>query len=563
MTTEMTGFFKEGFKQYYNNPKYSDIKLIHKQTDYSFNGHKLILTYKSGYFQKMLSNDENMTSLTIDFEDLDQVLPKLLEFLYEGKVDINFDNVVSMKIAANFFEIPELVAAVEKFLDANFNSKNVITILEKALKCKDEIIIAKSIEYVAKSINTLLTPFKEKISNLDKDTALDIFFKLIGSEALSKSLRVSDSSEVRKLISQWIDEMSTAHNVVQNKKLLSQLISALTASDLLPGSNAMKFLSECEKLGLKKQADACARVLAKTFHEIKDAATINEMSPSTFLALMSCDELHVKAEDQVYSLVQEYTTVNAAKLKPEDVKNLYMAVRYTFLSIDLLKQLKLKPPPEIPLDHIIDAFWYRINRLEGSSGVKIAEKDLPKHFKQRKNRIFVYQTDFDKNGILYFLGTNFGKEPYQNPHIRGLVVVTATAAPETGKVEETISHDPAKCNLVAKPNTHVLIDFKEHKIMATKYTLRHTLTRDTEALRNWSLEASNDGTNFKEIIKHVNDSALNTKGGSHTWDLDPSKSDEFFRYWRIVQWGNNSSNNQYFSLAGAEFYGLLKKVSDN
>eukprot|EP01084_Bolivina_argentea_P173981 301367_1 len=37
------------------------------------------------------------------------------------------------------------------------------------------------------------------------------------------------------------------------------------------------------------------------------------------------------------------------------------------------------------------------------------------------SKLFVYESDYDKNGICYFLGCNFGKEQWVNPAERGLV----------------------------------------------------------------------------------------------------------------------------------------------
>jgi hypothetical protein len=41
---------------------------------------------------------------------------------------------------------------------------------------------------------------------------------------------------------------------------------------------------------------------------------------------------------------------------------------------------------------------------------------------------FEYQSDFDENGLLYYIGTNGGKEEWKNPIV-------------TGKIKIEISHD--------------------------------------------------------------------------------------------------------------------------
>jgi len=140
-----------------------------------------------------------------------------------------------------------------------------------------------------------------------------------------------------------------------------------------------------------------------------------------------------------------------------------------------------------------------------------------------------------------------------------LVSITSSSNPEIGKLEDTISWEPQKCNLVTKPNNYIIIDFKDYSICCKKYTLRHTLSRDTEALRNWKFSGSNDNINWIDLKVHVNDASLTLKGTSKSWDID-SNSNSYFRYFRILQNGFNSSNNDYFSLGGVEMYGTIKKI---
>jgi hypothetical protein len=48
--------------------------------------------------------------------------------------------------------------------------------------------------------------------------------------------------------------------------------------------------------------------------------------------------------------------------------------------------------------------------------------------KKKMAKRFEYQSDFDENGLLYYIGTNGGKEEWKNPVA-------------TGKVKIEISHD--------------------------------------------------------------------------------------------------------------------------
>jgi len=49
------------------------------------------------------------------------------------------------------------------------------------------------------------------------------------------------------------------------------------------------------------------------------------------------------------------------------------------------------------------------------------------------------------------------------------------------------------------------VDLRDKRLRPTHYTLRHYNSWDTEALRNWVFEASNDGQKWAVIKDHVND----------------------------------------------------------
>jgi hypothetical protein len=156
------------------------------------------------------------------------------------------------------------------------------------------------------------------------------------------------------------------------------------------------------------------------------------------------------------------------------------------------------------------------------------------------------------------LGTAYGTEKYINPVLRNLVTVTHSSKLESGKSHDLVSHTACSCNLLNQANSTVTIEFKTTSIMPTKYTLRHTNSRDAECLRNWKLQASSNGTDWADLRIHVNDTSLNGKASTHSWDIEPR--DEYYSSFKIVQTGNNSSSNTYLSMAGFELYGMVKKL---
>jgi hypothetical protein len=69
-----------------------------------------------------------------------------------------------------------------------------------------------------------------------------------------------------------------------------------------------------------------------------------------------------------------------------------------------------------------------------------------------------------------------------------------------------------------------------------------------------------DGVHYTDLSIHINDCSLATvKGSTFTWSIDPTKATDYYRYFQLLQTGNNSSNNCYLSMGGLEIYGLVRK----
>jgi len=297
-----------------------------------------------------------------------------------------------------------------------------------------------------------------------------------------------------------------------------------------------------------------------------------------FIEILHSDDLMCGSEDAVYEFALKYIETNA-NLTDAERLDVMRTVRYTFMSLHKLQGLvkELSDPvgrAVIKAMHtdLMQALYARVNRTEGSSDSADAPAAAasgnenqgvvpanPKLFKPRMRRVFVYQSDFDTNGILYWIGCNYGTAKYENPSVKNYVKLTASTTFESGKIENLISHTPCACNMHSQANANFTIDFQKISIAPTKYTLRHTDSRDTECIRNWKLEASKDGQTWVLLREHKDDQAIAAKSQSFTWDINDSKK-EFYRYFKIEQTGNNSANSAYFNLAGVEIYGMVSML---
>eukprot|EP01083_Nonionella_stella_P025632 70606_1 len=176
---------------------------------------------------------------------------------------------------------------------------------------------------------------------------------------------------------------------------------------------------------------------------------------------------------------------------------------------------------------------------------------------------FEYERDFDRNGIIYFLGCDYGNDDWQNPSEKGIIQIQSTKIHDESKsIHHFVGREAARSMTNGEENAWFSIDFKGLQVKPTHYTLRHYISNDDYCLRNWDFEGSADGGKEWTIIRqHTNDTSLQGKGASHTWKVDECNA--FYSLFRIRMTGKDSGGFGSWSLccSGFEIYGQLKYIA--
>jgi hypothetical protein len=209
-----------------------------------------------------------------------------------------------------------------------------------------------------------------------------------------------------------------------------------------------------------------------------------------------------------------------------------------------------KPPVVAQQPYMVPSVVHQQPNLAQFGGKK------PVEFKEGME--FNYKTDFDDNGILYWLGTNQYQQPWRNPAETGLVLVQSVPLAEQPKSEPCsaiVGRSVVRCVTLPNREGWFMIDFQRWWIKPTHYSLRHYDSWDTECLRDWKLQASNDGKKWTKLMSHKKDETLNCKGASGTWVIPKPKKG--YRMFRILQTGKNSNGHWYMACSGFEIYGQI------
>lgn len=90
------------------------------------------------------------------------------------------------------------------------------------------------------------------------------------------------------------------------------------------------------------------------------------------------------------------------------------------------------------------------------------------------SKTFEYTSDFDKNGIMWYIGTKEGKEPWSNPAIRGRVRISSSSV-QKGDVVSVLEYEPGKQFWTMDvPSSWIQISLSSTKtVIPNYYTIRH------------------------------------------------------------------------------------------
>lgn len=208
-----------------------------------------------------------------------------------------------------------------------------------------------------------------------------------------------------------------------------------------------------------------------------------------------------------------------------------------------------------------------VEKLEAEAKAKSDALNELEKLKIASRRVFCYEKDFDNKGVIYAMGSSFGKTKWANPSSTSDLSMTVTATRSSDKVGSANNlldniHDPVVESGTKSDNEAwwCVALSEEYSLHLTHYTLRHGLNAGHSFLRNWQLEGSLDGSYWEVLKIHENDLKLGQPPPYiATWKID--RKVEAFRYFKIVQKGKNSTNTYNLYLSGIELYGELIKRS--
>lgn len=179
---------------------------------------------------------------------------------------------------------------------------------------------------------------------------------------------------------------------------------------------------------------------------------------------------------------------------------------------------------------------------------------------------------FDENGLVFFIGTQGNLSPFMNPHRmhsvgqRSGIGASMSSVGLFGSPYRFLNHKEKELNFTNNlPDSWMKMDIGSHRRMRVNhYCLRHGGSGGADVLRIWELQASNTGSDWICLKKHKYDQKLSKSSFSIAdWAItETPQSSVGYRYFRIVQTGQNSGWNSILNCGGIELYGVLEVMED-
>lgn len=171
-----------------------------------------------------------------------------------------------------------------------------------------------------------------------------------------------------------------------------------------------------------------------------------------------------------------------------------------------------------------------------------------------KCEVFAHKEGDEFKGIMHHLTDQTGG----NIHDNGTIEITSNSVYSNYYPRNIIDYQNNNVYQTDnKENSEICFDFKDREIQIASYSLKScNWGKNTNHLKSWVIEVSNDKKKWEEIDRHENEASLNGPNLIATFNAKEVKS--FSRFVRLRQTGLCWNNNYYTVIAAIEFYGKLK-----
>lgn len=168
----------------------------------------------------------------------------------------------------------------------------------------------------------------------------------------------------------------------------------------------------------------------------------------------------------------------------------------------------------------------------------------------------------DENGVVFYIGSSAGKRHWANPHASGLVKVSSSSPKNKFSKGDWVICRSSHSTVFFSPNRFgdmkepwVSLDLSDRfRLCCTHYFFRHDSSA-SNFIRSWDLQGSTDAEKWIVLSSVRNNMGISFPGACLDKTVD--SGGQFYRHFRVVMTGPNSSQSDQLVICGLELYGLL------
>ena len=281
---------------------------------------------------------------------------------------------------------------------------------------------------------------------------------------------------------------------------------------------------------------------------------MKRLGASTLYSILSSGALQAEDEDELLNFANEMYKADAK------FSVLYETIYFENVTPAAMREFIETFDPQ----HMSIATWQRLSdrltrEVEGKSevGSEIHQRKYRKKAAAKRGVEISKEENRDFCGIINYLRTKTSNKIENEIKFTASSVVSSGVSYQPQNV--SLFDDRSKCfESDNQPNNWISLEFKEHRVIPTHYTIRSTnwCGKNWCHMRSWAVECSNDGSSWDTLDSQSNSEYLNGSGLFHTFALQNQQSKEY-RFIRIRSTGPNWSGNNFLIFDSFEIYGTL------
>jgi hypothetical protein len=335
------------------------------------------------------------------------------------------------------------------------------------------------------------------------------------------------------------EKVSLIGEILENDELLGFALNFQESLEAISVSNCISRLQMRGRCGMNVEEEL--KFIASHFYGI-EKDELKELKINLLEEVLSQSDLCLVDEDSfldfILSLGEEYSTLLG-----------YVECR--FLSVSGIEKFL----SSVSGENVGSGIWNSIcRRLQ----CEIVARNV------KCSRFHFEEFEFSEGGAFSGILSDLTKKCGGNVHENGIVNITSSGD-NRNNCWQIANHGWTDCWISQNDaNSWVCFEFKNSQISLTSYTLRsHTGT--VNYLVHWVIDASNDERSWVEIDRRDTQELVGNNLVKN-FRCSGAQTSEFFRFIRIRQTRETSSNSNCLVLCNVEFFGAsisVTQVSDS